>query len=118
MRRRLQGSLNARFISASDGWPRGAHDHPDRLRIPLPLRELGGELTTPEWRQLVVLRLAIVLGVAPIGVQPSALLEAMERGIKRALLDLQPILRDVLDPAQDAKSVHGTPAQGLEDDEV
>src|SRR4051812_48703598 len=118
IRRRLQGSRNTRFMSARRRRPGRRDDHPDRLGVPLPFRELGRELTFAEGGETIVLRLAVVFGVAPFGLEPAALLETMQRRVERALLDLQPVFRDVLDPAQDAQAVHRTPAQRLEDDEV
>src|SRR4051812_26829538 len=82
IRRRDPGSLKTRFMSTRRGRPWGGDDHPDRCRISLPFRELGGELAPAERRELVVLRLPVVLGVAPLGVEPPSLFQAMERRIE------------------------------------
>src|SRR5512143_2243954 len=42
----------------------------------------------------------------------------MQRGVERALRDLKALAGDPLDPAQDCESMHGSPAQGLEDQQV
>src|ERR1700738_2486286 len=47
--------------------------------------------------QLVILCAAIIFRGAPTGFDPSAALAAMQCGIERALLDLQYVLRDLLD---------------------
>ena len=46
------------------------------------------------------------------------MLEAIQRGIERALLDLQAVLRDLLDAEQDAVAVQRPQRDGLEDEEV
>src|SRR5689334_18463442 len=90
----------------------------DGLGVARPLRKLGGELAPAGGGELVELRLAISLRVSPLCSEPSLLLHAMERGVERAFGDLQALSGDLLNPAEHGEAVHGTPAQGLEDEEV
>jgi hypothetical protein len=46
------------------------------------------------------------------------MLEAIQRGIERALLDQQALLRDLLDAEQDAVAVQRSQRNGLEDEKV
>ncbi len=46
------------------------------------------------------------------------MLEAIQRGIERALLNLQAVLRDLLNAEQDAVAVQRPQRDGLEDEEV
>src|SRR5262245_51265444 len=50
---------------------------------------LQAELSPSRRGELVVLGLAIVLGESPLGVEPAALLHAMERRVERALFDVE-----------------------------
>jgi hypothetical protein len=49
---------------------------------------------------------------------PAATLEAVERGVERALLDQQRAARDLLDAQQHAVAVQGAERDGLEDEHV
>jgi hypothetical protein len=55
--------------------------------------------------QLVELRFAIVLGLAPFGGDEALVLEAIESRVEGALLDLELVLRDLLDAQEDAVPV-------------
>src|SRR5207247_7456787 len=68
--------------------------------------------------QLVVLRLAIVVGVAPFGSEPALSLETMQGGVERPFLDQQIGVRDRLDPFGDRVSVSRSPRHGLENEHV
>src|SRR4051812_2174763 len=72
-------------------------DSPDRVGKPLPVPGFFGQLFSAALRQLVVLRLPVVLGIAPFRFDQSLLLEAMESGIERPLVDLEHVARDLLD---------------------
>src|SRR6185503_1796119 len=70
---------------------RGEHQ-PHRFAVARPLGELGGELAAARPGQLVVLGPPPSVGVAPLRLQPAALLQPVQRGIERTLLDLQPLV--------------------------
>lgn len=62
---------------------------------------------------------AIVFGGAPLGGDPSFVKESNQRGVDRALIDLERFLADLLDAAGDAVTVeraHG--GEGFENHEV
>jgi hypothetical protein len=46
------------------------------------------------------------------------MLEAIERGVQRSLLNLQRVARDLLDAEEDAVAVFGTQRHGFENQEV
>src|SRR5688500_1997782 len=90
----------------------------DRGRIPAPVPGLDVEPSATLPRQCVRLRLTIVLGGAPGRGSPPPLLEAVERGIERALTDGQRVAGGLLDPSGDGIAVRRPPAQCLEDEQV
>src|SRR5688572_13160771 len=71
----------------------GAKDPRDGRRQALPALELGprGGASLP--RQRVELGLPVVVGHAPCGLDQTLLLEAIQRGVERAFLDLQDVGR-------------------------
>ena len=96
----------------------GPQDTEDRLRITLKCGGLSHELATASRRQPIVPRLAIVLGYTPLGGDPRALFHTVERGVERAFLDVQLVLRGVADPFRNGVAVHRPPREGLQDEEV
>ena len=73
--------------------PRRLENPVDRLREGLPAGGLLRQLPPAERRQRVVARAAVVFGRAPHGRDPAAILEPVERGIERSMLDLQDVIR-------------------------
>src|ERR1017187_953739 len=69
---------------------------------PVPIRRFGLELLASQTRQRIEFCFAAGFGFAPLGLQPSALFEAVEGGIERPLLHLQDVARDLLDALRDA----------------
>src|SRR5262245_10025478 len=94
------------------------HHAPDGRRHPLPLADFNGQLPPSGRRQLVVLRAAAQLRHAPLGFNPSLVLEAMECRIERALIDLQDIFGDLLDAFRDRPAVQRLGSQRAEDEQV
>src|SRR5207302_1361147 len=84
---------------------RGLERAPDREGDALPAFRLGLQLPAPGARQLVVLRAPLVLGVAPLGGEPTLFFQAIERGKQRAGLDDERAVRDLLDAAGDPEAV-------------
>src|SRR2546430_17527272 len=81
---------------------------------PLPVGLFSLQIFAPRRRQRIKLRPAIVVRLAPLGLDPSALLEAMEGGIQRSLIHLEHFLRHLVDALGDAPPVHGFKRKGLE----
>ena len=69
-------------------------------------------------REAVVLGLAVVVGHSPVCLDEAAALEAVERGVERALADQEGGIGGLFDPFDDGLSVSRAPAQGFEDEEV
>src|SRR5580765_2735137 len=67
----------------------GLEDLRDRGRQLAPRAGLRVEPCAAFFRQLVVLRAAIVIGGAPARLDPAAPLEPMERRVQRPLLDVE-----------------------------
>ena len=65
----------------------------------------GGQLLPAGPRDRVELRLAVVVRRAPARRDPAALLQAEQRGVDRALIELQDVLADLLDAPGDAVAV-------------
>ena len=76
------------------------------------------ELPPAGARQRVVARAAVVLGDLPLGSNQALALEPVERGIERALPELQHALGPLLDPLGDAPAVHRLELQRLEHEHV
>ena len=66
----------------------------------------------------VVLRPLVGLAHVPLGLQPSALLEAVQRGIERAGFDLEQVVGLRADGLADAVAVLGPPLQGPKNEHV
>src|SRR5215204_1574755 len=89
-----------------------------RNRISRPPRRLRAELRPAPRRELVELRLAIVLREPPLGLDPSPLFQPVERRVQCALFNLQLRAARLGDPARDCVSVSWTPAQRLEHEDI
>jgi hypothetical protein len=66
----------------------------------------------------VVARAAIVHGGLPGALDPAAMLEALQRGIERSLIDVESSAGDLLNAESDSPAVHWLEGEGLEDEEV
>src|ERR1019366_9297589 len=97
---------------------RRAQHQADCRRQALPVDAFVLELRSPGPREAVELRLAPGLGLAPLGPQPAAFFEAMQRWIQRALLHLQHVLRDLLQPLSDGVAVDRPQRGDLEDQQI
>ena len=109
--------LSARCFSRRGGFA-CVEDPGDGVGHPRPVLALFGQLAAAGPRQPVVLGLAVVLGRVPLGSIQPACFETMERGIERALIDLQHVSRDLLDALRDAPAVHRLERQRLQDEHV
>src|ERR1700722_2618067 len=73
-----------------------------------PSIRFGGELLPARSRQLVKLRLAVILTCAPERADPAAMLKPVQRGIERSLLHLEHVLRHMLNHVGNGVSVSRT----------
>ena len=90
----------------------------DDVGVLSPSARARRELLASARAQAIELCFAVFLGVAPFGVEPSLLFHAMERGIERAFFDLELVACGLLDPAEDGETVHRSPGERLEDEQV
>src|SRR5439155_11625636 len=69
-------------------------------------------------RQSVESSAPVSLGHAPIGGDPALALQSLERRIERTLVDLQNVLRQLLDPLRDRPPVQLLGGDGAHDQQV
>ena len=82
----------------------------------MPFARFARQLLAPRGGERVVLRAAIVLGLAPLRVDEPFLLELEERGVERAVVEREAVLARLLDAASDAVAVQRSEhLEGLED---
>src|SRR5262245_44341858 len=99
--RRATASMNLRRrASTSDLLGRGVKDRGDGARQLVPVRRLFSQPFPSGRRERVVLRLAVVLAVAPLGVDEPLLLETIEGGVERALRDVERAAGNLRDAQQ------------------
>src|SRR5436190_5414775 len=84
----------------------------------VPAVRLLGQLAAAGRREAVVACLAVVLGGAPEGGNPAAILEPVKRGRQRAVLDLEHVVRPMFDRVRDGVPVRRAEHQRLEDQQV
>ncbi len=97
---------------------RRVHDASDRVHELRPPVLLARQLSLAGRRQPVVLGPLVRLADVPLGLEPSALLEAVERGVERTGFDLEQAVGLRADRLADAVAVLRAPLQGPEDEHV
>src|SRR5712692_5356808 len=90
----------------------------DRFSNPLPTGMLRREMPPARGGQAVKFCAPVICGSSPFAFDPSFLQEPLERGIERAVLDLENVLRGLLDELGDAVAVHRPPAKRAQDEQV
>src|SRR6185437_2971607 len=80
--------------------------------------DFGAQLAAAGGGEAIEFRATVGVGDAPLGVDPAAILEAMECEVERAVLDVERVARGVLDPTGDRVPVARAPDEGLEDERV
>src|SRR5579863_150013 len=78
----------------------------------------GGQLFSSGGSQPVEFRFSIGCGNTPISLDPTFLLEPLQSGIERAVIDFECVVRGMFDEFCDAVAVFRAPAQGAKDQEV
>ena len=68
--------------------------------------------------QFVITGFAIVIGHAPFRRDPPLSFQTVKGGIKRSLLDVQNVLRHLLDPIGDGEAVPGIMLERFQDQHV
>ena len=72
---------------------------------------LAFELFAPGLGKAVILGLAVVLGHAPFGFDPSLALQSVERRVKGAFANAQDLFRHSMNPLANAEPVGGLPLE-------
>jgi len=94
------------------------HDEIDRGGEAVPVGGFFFELEAAGGSEAVELGDAAGFGFGALALDPAFLLEAVERGIKRTLLDLQYVAGDLFDALGDGPAMLGFESNGLKDKEV
>ena len=68
--------------------------------------------------KFVILRAAIIFGSAPAGFDPAATLQAVQRGVQRALLDLQNVFGDLLNTFRNGPAMLRLESNRFEDEQI
>jgi hypothetical protein len=84
----------------------------------LPARRFRVEVAAARLGELVELRPAVVFRLAPLGLQPALLFEAVERGKERTGLDVEGAAGDLRDSARDAKAVIGAQRKRAQNQQI
>ena len=92
---------------ASDGPQVVAQHALDRADHAIELGAFGGELPAAGGGERVVAGAAVVLRRAPLGLHPAVEQQPLERGIQRALADLQHVVRRQAQVLDDAVAMLG-----------
>src|SRR4051812_29031991 len=120
---RASEALSARIERARAASPLNTlmsalQDQRHRRGEALPLVDLFTERSAALPRDGVVARASVVLGVLPVALDVAAMFEPLERGIERALVDLQPAARDLLDAEPNSPAVHRFQGERFQDQQV
>src|SRR5207248_8279497 len=76
------------------------------------------ELFASRGGERIEARLAVVDRYAPLAGDPAALLETLQRGIERSVLDEELLVGGLLDGVRDALAVLRPPDEGAEDQQI
>ncbi len=83
-----------------------------------PMLLFRGQLFAAGRGQFVIARFAIVIGDAPLGFDPALRFQAIKRGIKRSLFNMQDVLRHLLYPIGDGEAVPRIVLERFQDQHV
>src|SRR6266545_4410929 len=100
-------------------WPLyGSDNQRDGGGEPFPRRGFPVELFAAGPGELVVLRPPVLIRHAPLGFDPALVLEALQRGIQRALLHQQHVVGQLPDAPGDRPAVHRLERERFENEEI
>ena len=91
---------------------------PDGLGQALPARGFRLELRLAAAGQLVKLRFAPAVGALPVGRQPAALFEPVQRRVERSLRHLDDLPRHLVEPLRDGLSMNRAQRHDFEDEQI
>src|SRR5262249_9811461 len=84
----------------------------------IPLRHLALERAPAEPRQRVIFRAPSELAGLPLGFDPALLFQLVQRGVERAVADLEDIARHLQEPLADRPSMQRLEREDLQQQEV
>src|SRR5690606_21119269 len=84
----------------------------------LPVHRLFSKTPFSRARQPIELRSTVVLRDSPLGSEQPPVLQTMQRGVQRALLDLQRATGNLFNPQQHAIAVQLPERNGLQDQDI
>src|SRR6185503_6428142 len=84
----------------------------------VPAIGLGARGATARCCNAVELGALALVRDTPLGLDPTPLFHAVERGVEGAIENAEGALGSVTDEASDRVAVHGSPAEGAEDEHV
>src|SRR6185437_3874814 len=90
----------------------------DEIGHPIPVVRFRLEPPSARRCEPIILRFALVLRFAPFARKPALMFEPIERRIKRALLNFQPVFRNLLDAQQNPVAVQRAQRHSLENEHV
>src|SRR5208282_658989 len=96
----------------------GLQNAPDRGRQSIPLGGFFYELLAAGRCQRIKPRLAVICGDSPFRGNPAALLQPLERGVKRSVLHQKLLIRRLLDGARDPLAVLRSKNQRAQNQQV
>ena len=83
-----------------------------------PALELLTKRATAGRGELVIASAPAILRHVPLAVDEPFVLQALQGGVERALIDLELVARDLLDALADAPAMHGVEGERFEHQEV
>src|SRR5262249_15338671 len=96
----------------------GPQNPGNHLRHAVPVLRLALQPFSSCCRQPVIFRLPLILRFAPLARNPTLMFQPVQRRIERPLLDLQPVLRDLLDSQQHTIAMQRPERYRFEDQHV
>src|SRR5437660_11280893 len=84
---------------------RVVQDQYGRRRESLPVCLLALQVLFSGLRKGIIFGTAVILGLAPLGGDPALWFQAVARGVKLPLIDLQQLCRDLADSLSDGPAV-------------
>src|SRR6185312_3170875 len=100
--------------------PNSAHveNQFDSSHVPPPTRRLRADRAPAGRREAVVFRPPVVLGRPPVALDPPLLLEPLQRGIERPLIDVEGPARELLDACADPPPVHRLEGERFQNQQI
>jgi len=117
--RNRRGECGAgRIVSTTCLLPDGFENAVDGANEFVPTTGLAGELLAADGGEAIEAGFAIVFGGAPLGADPTAVLEAVEGRVQRAMFNLEDFVGAVFDDMGDGMAMSRTEEKRLQDQKI